>query len=173
MISRRHFLKAVLAGAVLYPSRRALASQRSERTLSMYNIHTHEELTICYYANGRYDDAALAKIDYFLRCHYTNEVKPIDVAVLNLLCAIKDVFKKETPAHIISGYRSPVYNEHLISLRKRVSHNSLHLQGLAIDFAMPGMSTYELFRTAKAFAAGGVGHYPDFVHIDVGPVRYW
>jgi len=31
----------------------------------------------------------------------------------------------------------------------------------------------ELYRTARAFAAGGVGKYPEFVHIDVGRVRYW
>ena len=36
-----------------------------------------------------------------------------------------------------------------------------------------GVHMPELFRAAKSFSSGGVGLYREFVHIDVGPVRYW
>lgn len=144
-----------------------------EKVLNMYNIHTGENLNIKYYSSGTYDRDAIDKINYFLRCHYTNEVKEIDMNVLDLLCDIKDVAGKNKEVQIISGYRSSAYNEFLIRLGRNVSKNSLHLHGLAIDFSIDGISNSELSRIAKSFAAGGVGRYPEFVHVDVGRVRYW
>lgn len=67
----------------------------------------------------------------------------------------------------------PSSNELLISQGSNVSRNTLHLQGLAIDFSIEGVSNKGLSRIAKSFSAGGVGKYPEFVHIDVGRVRYW
>ena len=138
----------------------------------MYNIHTGEHLDTTYCSSGIYNHDALRRINYFLRCHYTNEVKPIDVGVLDLLCAIKDTCGKDKEITIISGYRSPEYNQYLISLGRHVSKHSLHLQGLAIDFTLESVSNKRLTRIAKSFSAG-VGAYPEFVHIDVGRVRCW
>jgi len=59
MISRRNFLKAIVAGVTFNPFKKALASQKSERTLNVYNIHTGESLNIRYYASGMYDREAL------------------------------------------------------------------------------------------------------------------
>ncbi len=173
MISRRNFLKALVATAVINPFKNVSASQRPERILNMYNIHTNESLNIKYYSSGIYDRDAIDNIHYFLRCHYTNEVKAMDIGVLDLLCNIKDIAGKDREVQIISGYRSLVYNEFLISQGRNVSKNTLHLQGLAIDFSIEGISNKELSRIAKSFLAGGVGKYPEFVHIDVGRVRYW
>ena len=189
MISRREFFKALIAGTAFYPFRNAFASISNppsphfskagkggfagERILKMYNIHTGESLNIKYYSSGNYDLKALDEINYFLRCHYTNEVKEIDIRGLNLLCDIKDIVGKEKEIQIISGYRSIAYNELLISQGRNVSRNTLHLQGLAIDFSIEGVSNKGLSRIAKSFSAGGVGKYPEFVHIDVGCVRYW
>ena len=65
------------------------------------------------------------------------------------------------------------YNEYLINHGKNVSRNSLHLRGIAIDFAIEGMGNNKLSGLAKSFMTGGVGKYPEFVHIDVGRVRFW
>jgi len=176
MISRRKFLKAVAAGLALcsFSNFPAFAYQDIQsRTLSMYNIHTGEDLNVTYCMSGRYDQDALESINYFLRCHYTNEVKEIDVEVIDLLCDIKDTMETDQQIQIISGYRSPAYNEFLISQGKGVAKNSLHLSGLAIDFSLEGISSNDIFQLAKSFSAGGVGYYPEFVHIDVGKVRYW
>ena len=37
------------------------------RTLSMHHMHTDESITITYKRNGRYDEEALKKINWFLR----------------------------------------------------------------------------------------------------------
>ncbi|HCC68808.1 MAG TPA: hypothetical protein DEP99_02870 [Nitrospiraceae bacterium] len=139
----------------------------------MADIHTGESLNIRYYASGMYDREALDRLNHLLRCHYTNDVKTIDVKLLDLLCDISDIFGRYKQVQIISGYRSSAYNEYLRSLGRNVAKHSLHLLGLAIDFVIPGVSTYKLFNSARSFAVGGVGHYSKFVHIDTGRIRYW
>jgi uncharacterized protein YcbK (DUF882 family) len=173
MISRRKFLKALVVAVAAYPLKNVLASQKPEKILNMYNIHTNESLNVKYCSSGIYNPDAIDKINYFLRCHYTNEVRAIDIRVLDLLCDIKDIIDKEREIQIISGYRSLAYNEFLRSQGRNVSRNSLHLQGLAIDFSINGVSNNKLSHIAKSFSAGGVGKYPEFVHVDVGRVRYW
>jgi uncharacterized protein YcbK (DUF882 family) len=173
MISRRNFLKAVVTLAGAYPCKKVLASTKGERFLNLYNIHTGEKLHTKYYESDTYDYDAINKINYLLRCHYSNEIMPIDTKLLDLLCDIKDIFGKHKEVHIISGYRSHAYNEYLRSLGRQVVKNSFHLYGLAIDFSIPGIRSNELSDAAKSFSAGGVGKYPEFVHIDLGRVRYW
>ena len=173
MITRRNFLQVIAAAAVFYPFRKVLASDNPERRLSLYNIHTDESLDITYFSEGRYDFEALGKINHLLRCHYNNHVKTIDTGVLDLLCDVKAGLALTRRIQIISGYRSPEYNDYLRGLGRHVAKNSLHMKGLAIDFSIKGFNTSSLSKTAKSFFAGGVGHYPEFVHIDTGPVRYW
>jgi uncharacterized protein YcbK (DUF882 family) len=47
--------------------------------------------------------------------------------------------------------------------------------GKAIDIRLPGVNTSNLHQAAVKIEGGGVGYYhkSDFVHVDVGPVRYW
>ena len=173
MISRRNFLRAIAAATAFYPFRKIFASTIGDRRLSLYNIHTDESLDITYFSGGRYDFEALGKINYLMRCHYNDKVKPIDVGVLDLLCDIKDRLGADREIQIISGFRSPEYNEHLRSIGRHVAKNSFHMQGVAIDFSIQGFSMGSLSQAAKSFLAGGVGQYAGFVHIDTGPVRYW
>ena len=90
MITRRNFLQTIAAASVFYPFGKVLASDNTERSLSLYNIHTDESLDISYFSGGRYDFEALDKINHLLRCHYTNQVKSIDIGVLDLLCDVKN-----------------------------------------------------------------------------------
>ena len=173
MISRRVFLKTLLTAAVCYPFKSAFAYQGKERLLNMYNIHTDERFSEVYFASGAYNQDAIDHINYFLRCHYTNKIVPIDIRVIDLLCDIKDKCGRNREITIISGYRSLVYNNLLRRQGHHVSKNSLHLQGRAIDFTIEGISNRKLARIAKTFEAGGVGTYHEFVHIDDGDVRYW
>ena len=173
MISRRAFIQGLTAIAVSYPFSKACGSEPAERTISLYNVHTDEAGDITYFSDGRYDYEALSKINHLMRCHYANEVKPIDISVLDLLCDIQDSLGKKKRVEVISGYRSHEYNEYLRTRSKKVARDSYHLQGLAVDFTVSGISKETLTDLARSFYAGGVGKYREFVHIDVGPVRYW
>lgn len=153
------------------PGRAAAAS----RALSFYHLHTGERLKITYWADGRHLPGALAEVDHILRDFRTGESRPIDPRLLDLLHRVRRSLDTPEPFHIISGYRSPNTNAMLAGNSSGVARRSLHLEGMAIDVRLPGRALRALHRAAVAQKAGGVGMYPksDFVHMDVGRVRYW
>ncbi len=173
MMTRRSFLKITMLVIVSGYGGKVYGLDKKERVLNLYNIHTGERLNVKYYSSGSYDNNAMNEINHLMRCHFTNEVKPIHVKVIDLLCDIKDAIGKDKEMLIISGYRSHAYNEYLRKIGRGVVCNSLHIQGRAIDFRVPRVDNRILTTVAKSFYAGGVGTYPDFVHIDDGRVRYW
>ena len=63
----------------------------------------------------------------------------------------------------------------LASHSHNVARRSLHVVGEAIDVRLPGCQLRDLHKAAVRLRGGGVGYYPhsDFVHMDVGRVRYW
>jgi uncharacterized protein YcbK (DUF882 family) len=164
--------------AVLSPSTALAALERLARpgkNLSFYNLHTDEYLDVCYGRNAKYDPAALKKINYILRDHRTGDVKAIDPQLLDLLHTISLKTRSPSPYHVISGYRSPATNSKLRQKSSGIASKSLHMCGQAIDIRLPGFATRRLRDVAFAVKGGGVGYYPqaDFVHVDVGRVRFW
>src|SRR5690349_11009776 len=87
--TRRQFLKVGLAGsaAVAVPTRGFAASshQDLDRGLEFYNTHTAERLRTTYWSDGRYVSGALDEINFFLRDFRANEIKAIDLKLLDLL----------------------------------------------------------------------------------------
>jgi uncharacterized protein YcbK (DUF882 family) len=147
----------------------------AEKSISFYNVHTGESLDTVYWYKGKYLSGALGEINYILRDFRAEEIKSIDTGLLDLLCAIRMKLHPRDPFHIFSGYRSPTTNALLRRRRKGVSKNSLHIHGKAADIHLPKIRLSSLRRVAMSMRAGGVGYYPrnGFVHVDVGPVRYW
>jgi uncharacterized protein YcbK (DUF882 family) len=179
-ITRRKFCKLGVLTAIstALPSKTMAAVEgflSEQRVLSFYNLHTKEDLCVVYCKNGKYIPEALAKIYHILRDHYSGVVKPIDTSLLDLLFAIQKRLDTLKPFHIISGYRTPRTNAYLKKHYKGVSKQSLHMYGKAVDVRLPGISLITLRRAAYDIKAGGIGFYPrsNFVHIDVGEVRYW
>ncbi len=179
-LSRRDFMGLmIISGLISFIPKTVLAAideiEPEERFLSLYNPRTKESFSGIYRRNGIYLAAALEKIDRLMRDVRTNDVKQIDTHLLDLICAISIKLKTENPFHVISGYRSMKTNALLLKRGKGAAKNSYHLKGQAIDIRMPGLRTSVLRRAASEMKKGGVGYYPRrrFVHIDVGPVRYW
>lgn len=179
-MSRRDFLFAGLAvTAASFLPFKALAAVSDvflpERALSFYNTHTGENVKAVYWSEGAYVPQALTDINHILRDHRTGEEKEIDTGLFELLFDLGGKLESRGPFHIISGYRSPQTNSLLNAISNGVSRNSLHIQGMAIDICLPGHELKNLRRAALDLQRGGVGYYPssDFVHVDVGRVRYW
>jgi uncharacterized protein YcbK (DUF882 family) len=175
--SRRQFLSfaAGAAATTLLPLPAfALAGSR-KRSLAFHNLHTGEDLSVTYFADGRYRTDALQQIAVNLRDFRTGDVCAIDPKLLDLLCDLRRRMDCAAPFHVISGYRSPRTNQALAAKSNGVARKSLHMQGLAIDIRLPERNLAELRRVAMAMKGGGVGYYPKpgFVHLDVGRVRYW
>ena len=179
-VSRRDFLAmgAAVTTAFLFPHEAfagALKVLSPERSLRFYNTHTDEKITAIYWSQGAFVPQALVHVNHILRDHRTGEKKEIDTLLLDLLFALQQKLDSEEPFHIISGYRSPETNALLRMMGRGIAKNSLHTDGKAIDMRLPGYELKTLQRAARDLQMGGVGYYPlsDFVHIDVGSIRYW
>jgi uncharacterized protein YcbK (DUF882 family) len=151
------------------------AHPTSARSLSLYNPHTKDRFKGIYWQNGKYVADALKSINHVMRDFRADDIKQIDTHLLDLLAQMSMKLKPEKPFHVISGYRSPETNAKMRKCGKGAAKNSYHIQGKAADIRLPGYRTSALRRTAYRLKSGGVGYYPDqrFVHIDVGPIRYW
>ena len=175
-ISRRNVLSFTLPLAVGLIASPALAGPaRGVRSLSLRHRHTGESVTADYWIDGWYDPDALAEIDRVLRDFRADQVRSIDRKLLDLLHRVGTELGSDVEFEIFSAYRSPKTNAALAKRRSGVARKSLHIQGQAVDVTLPGRRLRDVRRAAKALRAGGVGYYPrsGFVHLDVGPVRYW
>lgn len=145
------------------------------RQLMFYNTHTHERLTVVYKDSERYNSEALKKIDYIMRDHRTGDIHAIDPNLLDYLYDLMTGVGNHGEVHIISGYRSPKTNKKLRKNSKGVAAGSLHMQGRALDFRLPGTATKVLRDKALTMKRGGVGYYKksDFIQIDTGRFRFW
>ena len=179
-LSRRRFVRSLAFSglALLLPSPvfAAICDYSSrKRSLSLYNPNTRESLDTIYWSDGKYIERALTDINHIMRDRWTGEVKPIDTRLLDLLYAIQRETEIQKPFHVISGYRSPKTNTRLRKGGEGAAKNSFHILAKAADIRLPGYRLSSLRRVAANLKSGGVGYYPHlrFVHVDVGPVRYW
>lgn len=145
------------------------------RRLALYNTHTLENIDLVYWKDGRVDPAALQRLNWFLRDHYANKVAQIDPEVFDLLYVVQSKLGTREPFRIISGYRSPATNAMLRAESRNVAQNSYHMRGMAVDIALADRQPTTIAQCATGLRCGGVGTYraSGFVHLDVGPVRYW
>ncbi|MFN4144038.1 DUF882 domain-containing protein [Aestuariivirga sp.] len=149
------------------------------RTLSIYHIHTKENLTITYMKNGKYIPSAMKKINYILRDWRRDEVITISPRTIDLMWELHADLGSKRPIHIVSGYRSPKTNAFLKKIGRNVARKSQHMVGKAIDIYFPDVPTEKMRNSALVRQVGGVGYYRSgggptgFLHIDSGRVRHW
>ena len=178
--------RAVLALFLAFVSSFCLASSSTSSTsnsrledayrLHFFHTHTGERLDVVYRYGNSYDPAALTQIDHYLRDHRTGDVHEYDPRVFDLLHDLMIVLGRPNgEIDVVCGYRTPWSNEFLRTHGHHAAQHSLHMQAMAIDIRVPGVSTSELRNAALALHRGGVGYYADsrFVHVDVGRVRRW
>jgi uncharacterized protein YcbK (DUF882 family) len=184
-VVRKNYLALWVAGAMLFlialgsahaQAPGATSARAAEHSLQLYNTHTNEKIDIVYRRGDQYIQSALAKLDYFLRDHNTNEVRHFDPRLYDILSDLTaSVGHPGSEIDIVCGYRTTSTNAALRAHTTGVAKNSLHIQAEAIDLRMPGVNTLRLRKAALALARGGVGYYPhsDFIHVDTGRVRQW
>lgn len=176
-LDRRKLLFGGIAGLCAMSPMPAMAgvAKREQRALSFLNLHTGERLTSTYWAHGGYITESLDAINHVLRDFRSGEVSPIDAQLLDVLHSLHAGLESREPFHVISGYRSPKTNQKLIDAGRGVAKRSLHMRGMAVDVRVPDRELVTVYRAARGMRAGGVGLYEksNFVHVDVGRVRYW
>jgi uncharacterized protein YcbK (DUF882 family) len=111
-----------------------------------------------------------------LRDYRTGDIRQYDPRVFDLLHdLLSSVGRADGQIQIVCGYRTPHTNEYLRRHGHGVARHSLHMQGMAIDIRVPGVTAAEIRDAALALNRGGVGYYAasNFVHIDTGRIRRW
>jgi uncharacterized protein YcbK (DUF882 family) len=145
------------------------------RTISFKHTHIDESLTITYKVNGRYDEAALEKINFILRDWREKQPVKMDPHLIDLLWEVYREVEGKAPINIVCGYRSPDTNAMLRKRSSGVAKFSQHMLGKATDFRIPGVPIERIREAGLRAQRGGVGYYPgsDFIHLDTGNVRHW
>jgi uncharacterized protein YcbK (DUF882 family) len=147
------------------------------RTISMHHMHTGEDITITFKREGRYDEAALEKINWFLRDWRKEQETRMDPHLIDLVWEVQRETGSKEPIWVVCGYRSPETNAMLRRHSNGVARFSQHILGHAMDFYIPGVPLEQLRNIGLRLQRGGVGFYPTsgspFVHMDTGGIRHW
>lgn len=169
-----------LAAAVLLLGSQSLqnaVANGDTRTITMRHLHTKETITVTFKRDGRYDQAVLEKLNWFLRDWRHDTKVRMDPRLIDLVWEVNREVGGTKPIAIICGYRDESTNAMLRRRSNGVAKKSLHMSGKAIDFAIPGVPLSKLRVVGLQLQRGGVGFYPSsgspFVHMDIGGVRHW
>ena len=147
------------------------------RTLSFHHVHTGEDITITFKRNGRYDEAALKKLDWFMRDWRKEQETHMDPHLFDLLW---EVYREvggtaADPGDLrlsLAGHQRDAAR----ALERRRADQPAHQR--------PGDRLLYSRRAARdgpreglRLQRGGVGFYPTsgspFVHMDTGTIRHW
>ena len=169
-----------VAGLFLLGANNSLQNAVAEgdtRTLSFHHVHTDEDITVTFKRNGRYDEVALKKLDWFMRDWRREEQTHMDPHLFDLLWEAYREAGGSEPIQVICGFRSPETNSMLRARSAGVAQFSQHINGNAIDFYIPGVALEKVRTVGLQLQRGGVGFYPTsgspFVHMDTGTIRHW
>jgi uncharacterized protein YcbK (DUF882 family) len=147
------------------------------RSITMHHLHTGEDITITYKRNGRYDEAALERLNWFLRDWRRGKQTRMDPHLIDLVWEVQREADSKESIQVVCGYRAPQTNAMLRRRSGGVARFSQHMLGHALDFYIPGVPLEHLREIGLRLQRGGVGFYPTsgspFVHMDTGGVRMW
>ena len=142
-----------------------------ETTATLVNVHSGEAIALD--ARGPSDE----RFARLMPDRTNGEVRGFDP---RLLTTLRRVAERHPGARVelVSGYRSPKFNEQLRKKGHRVASHSEHSRGHALDVRVEGLSPAELVADLRAVGwKGGLGRYDRpgdrFVHFDVGRERFW
>jgi uncharacterized protein YcbK (DUF882 family) len=138
-------------------------------TTTLYNVHQDEAVPIL--DGQRPPDDVL---NHFFRCRGFGNVHPLDPRLLDAVIAAAHRFATAR-VEVISGYRSPKFNDALSKKGRHVASESKHTKGMAMDVRFVGTAARDVGKWLFNHFEGGVGVYEadDFVHVDTGAKRRW
>ena len=138
---------------------------------TFFNQHTKEVLAV---GPSSMPASMSERFATFLRCRITGHQRTMARVPIEVALQMADRFDKDRIV-VISGFRSPKFNEQLRKKGRQVARASHHTKAEALDFRLEGVSAKELAAAVGEVHQGGIGTYrkSDFVHVDVGRPRSW
>src|SRR5207302_4055398 len=116
LLNRRRLLSGAVGAASIAFVKPVPAVSFAPRSVSLYNTHTGEWVRSVYWADGHYIREAVRDINWVLRDHHSDEVRPMNAGVLDVLGMLRRRLDCHDPFLVICGYRSPATN-HAMYLR--------------------------------------------------------
>jgi uncharacterized protein YcbK (DUF882 family) len=152
------------------------------RTISVVRSATGEKAELRYWKDGEINESAYQQLCHLLRDVQGGVTKQVDPRLLELLWATQAFIARygmTAPLEILSGYRTPETNRHLIEQGVPAARKSLHMEGKAADIRIASLDSEVLGSLIHSFRQGGVGFYyrqtkqGGWIHADTGLQRTW
>jgi uncharacterized protein YcbK (DUF882 family) len=126
------------------------------------------------HADGSHDADALKKPRHVFASRGGGGEIDIPLRLVEVLSHVQQMSKRRELV-LVSGYRSPTYNQDLKSKGRKVAGGSMHTEGLAADLAFPRDVLHDLWLEVRKLDCCGAGYYAKegFLHVDVGRPRFW
>jgi uncharacterized protein YcbK (DUF882 family) len=124
--------------------------------------------------DGSFNEEGLAAVDKVFGFSPVEKGEHISLRLLFLLDYFSDKLAGGKVLELQSGYRDPEYNQDLRRMGRNVALTSAHMDAMAIDFFINGLSGKHLWETIRKEECCGVGHYGGkTIHVDSGRPRFW
>lgn len=125
-------------------------------------------------SQGGLVDEGFSQIDKVFGFPTAQNGENISRRLVGMLDYFSDQFAPGQTIVMISGYRSPTYNQKLRNNGKKAAKTSTHMDGMAIDFSLEGVPGNTMWEKIRALNCCGVGHYGgNTIHLDAGRPRFW
>ncbi len=143
--------------------------------IQIKNMHTGQQASATLVnPDGSLNDEGFAKIDEVFEFPTKERGEHISPRLLFMLDYFSDLVAPGKLIKMESGYRSPEYNTTLRNGGGNVAKTSIHMDGMALDFSIEGVSGKKLWELVKSKDCCGVGHYGGAsIHLDAAKPRFW
>lgn len=178
--TKRNFLKTLGTAAILLSAPAICAAQNTPWENVGYDrlwvANTNGDQIAVQFRNGqRYDTNSLQRLNWLWRdwrdAGATRNIDPLlfgDLALIQTRLSLD--YGAPKMILINSGYRTASRNATI----EGAARDSQHVRGRACDFNIVGVRPSLVVGYAEAYGVNGLGRYPNFTHIDVGPAgRRW
>lgn len=124
--------------------------------------------------SGALNEKAFATVDWVFDYPTQAKGEHISPRLLFMVSYFGDLLAPGKTINIESAYRSPDYNDKIRKMGNNAARTSTHIDGIALDFWLQGVSGMKIWETIKSKNCGGIGNYGGkMVHFDAGKPRFW
>ena len=143
--------------------------------IKIKNLHSGREASATLLnPDGSLNEEGFTRIDEVFQFPTQEKGEHISPRLIFMLDYISDLVAPGKVIKMESGYRSPDFNTSLRNAGGNVAQTSIHMDGMALDFSIDGISGKDLWKLVKSMDCCGVGHYGGAsIHLDAARPRFW
>lgn len=150
------------------------SAQGTSVPFRVHNPNTDERYSVDLFNGGEWNERSVMICHWVFRDWRDKQVVEMDRKLYAAAYVLQRYFDADGFVQVNSGFRTERTNELLRRMGYRAAPESFHLKARAMDLVIPKANSSQVANVAQLFRLGGLGHYPNFTHLDTGPVgRIW